>query len=117
MLSVGFIYAFAATVCWAIAAFPLTAASRQLPVNSMNHLRLLLGSLLLFIAAIIIEGNSFFQIFSADYLQAWLWLGVSGVVALAVGDFFSFRSYAILSPQIGSVLTTMSPTSALLFGI
>jgi drug/metabolite transporter (DMT)-like permease len=117
MLSIGFVYAFAATACWAIAAFPLTTASRQLPVNSMNHLRLLLATIILFIAAVIIEGNNFFVIFSADYIKGWLWLGISGIVALVIGDFFSFRSYAILSPQHGSVLTTLSPASALLFGI
>jgi drug/metabolite transporter (DMT)-like permease len=117
MLSIGFIYAFAATICWAIAAFPLTTASRQLPVSSMNHLRLLLATILLFIAALLIEGNQFLKIFSSAYTPAWLWLGLSGIIALVIGDFFSFRSYAILSPQHGSVLTTLSPTSALFFGI
>ncbi len=117
MLSTGFLFAFAATACWAIAAFPLTTASRQITVSSMNHLRLLIATLLLFIASLLIEGNRFIAIFSADYTNAWLWLGISGVVALVIGDFFSFRSYAILSPQHGSVLTTLSPTSALLFGI
>lgn len=117
MLTAGFLYAFAATACWAIAAFPLTAASRQLPVNSMNHLRLLLATVVLFITATVIEGSSFFDIFSAGYGKGWLWLGASGILALVVGDFFSFRSYAILSPQLGSVLTTLSPASALLFGI
>ena len=117
MLSIGFIYAFGATLCWAIAAFPLTTASRQLPVSSMNHLRLLLATVLLLIAAVIIEGSQFWQIFSVAYTKAWLWLGLSGIVALVIGDFFSFRSYAILSPQNGSVLTTLSPASALLFGI
>lgn len=117
MLITGFLYAFAATACWAIAAFPLTTASRQLPVNSMNHLRLLFATVILCIAALIIEGSSFTRIFSAGYSKAWLWLGVSGILALVVGDFFSFRSYAILSPQFGSVLTTLSPASALLFGI
>jgi len=117
MLITGFLYAFAATAGWAIAAFPLTTASRQLPVNSMNHLRLLFATVILFMAAFLIEGPSFTGIFSAGYSKAWLWLGFSGILALVVGDFFSFRSYAILSPQFGSVLTTLSPASALLFGI
>ena len=117
MISIGFLYAFAATACWAIAAFPLTTASRQIPVTSMNLLRLLLATVFLFIASWVIEGSQFFAIFSADYAKGWLWLGISGIVALVIGDFFSFRSYAILSPQHGSVLTTLSPTSALLFGI
>lgn len=117
MFSIGLFYAFAATACWAIGAFPLTVASRQLPVSSMNHLRLILATVVLFIAGAIIERAEFLQIFSLHYQNAWLWLGFSGILALVVGDFFSFRSYAILSPQYGSVLTTLSPASALLFGI
>lgn len=117
MLSSGFLFAFAATICWAIAAFPLTTASRQLPVNSMNHLRLLLSTVLIILISLLVDANGFTAIFSGVYIKGWLWLGLSGIVALVVGDFFSFRSYAILSPQNGSVLTTLSPTSALLFGI
>jgi len=117
MLSTGFLFAFAATFCWAVAAFPLTAASRQLPVNSMNHLRLLLSTILILLVALVMDAKGFMSIFSPAYTNGWLWLGLSGIVALVIGDFFSFRSYAILSPQHGSILTTLSPTSALLFGI
>lgn len=117
MPATGFLFAFAATACWAIAAFPLTTASRLLPVNSMNHLRLLLSTLLIILVALIADASGFLLIFSAQSIKAWLWLGLSGIIALVIGDFFSFRSYAILSPQKGSILTTLSPTSALLFGI
>lgn len=117
MPATGFIFAFAATACWAIAAFPLTTASRLIPVTSMNHLRLLLSTILIMIVALIADTHGFLQLFTSTSSSAWLWLGLSGIVALVIGDFFSFRSYAILSPQKGSVLTTLSPTSALLFGI
>lgn len=117
MPATGFLFAFAATACWAIAAFPLTTASRLLPVSSMNHLRLLLSTLLIAIVALLADPNGFIQLFSANSIKAWVWLGFSGIIALVIGDFFSFRSYAILSPQKGSILTTLSPTSALLFGI
>lgn len=117
MIFTGFIYALGATLGWAIGAFPLTNAARQLPVTSLNHLRLLLATIILFILSVIIEGGSFLAIFSATYQSAWLWLGLSGATALLVGDLFSFRSYAILGPQHGTVLTTLSPAAALLAGI
>ncbi|HEX7906065.1 MAG TPA: DMT family transporter [Chitinophagaceae bacterium] len=117
MLSIGFLYAFGATLSWAIGAFPLTRAARLIPVNSMNHLRLLPGVLLVAIIAAVVEQERFFSVFSSPYMNGWIWLGVSGILALVIGDFFSFRSYAILSPQYGSVLGTLSPTSALLAGI
>lgn len=116
MISAGILYALSATLSWAIGVFPLTAASRQLPVASMNHLRLLLAALLLFVLAAIAEGAAFFSIFSTTYSSAWIWLGISGVIALVAGDFLSFRSYAILGPQHGPVLTTLSPAAALIAG-
>ena len=45
-----------------------------------------------------------------------MWLGLSGIVGLTIGDFFAFRMYAILSPRTGSVLTTLSPAAALAAG-
>jgi drug/metabolite transporter (DMT)-like permease len=117
MLSTGLLYAFGATLGWAIGAFPLTAAARQLPVASLNHLRLLLATIILFILSLLIEGEEFLSIFSGGYGAGWFWLGLSGVVALMVGDYFSFRSYAILGAQLGSVLTTLSPAAALFAGI
>ena len=117
MGATGFLFAFAATACWAIAAFPLTTASRLLPVSSMNHLRLLLSVVLLLIGGICIDPQAMLLLISPDSLTGWCWLGLSGIMALVVGDFFSFRSYAILSPQKGSVLTTLSPASALLLGM
>lgn len=117
MLSAGLLYAIGATLGWAIAAFPLTAAARQLPVASMNHLRLLLATVVVGLLSLFIEPGSFLSIFSTAYSAAWIWLGLSGIVALVIGDFFSFRSYAILGPQHGSVLTTLSPAAALLAGI
>jgi drug/metabolite transporter (DMT)-like permease len=113
----GYVFAFLATLSWAISIFPLTRASRKIPVNSMNHFRLVFSTLLVLMACLIFESQNFISIFSADYLQAWIWLGLSGLVALVLGDFFSFRMYAILSPRFGSVLTTLSPTAALLLGI
>lgn len=117
MLSAGLLYALGATLGWAIGAFPLTAASRQLPVASMNHLRLLAAALLIAILLVLAQPSGFISLFTPDYTAAWLWLGISGMLALVIGDFFSFRSYAILGPQHGSVLTTLSPAAALLAGI
>ena len=50
-------------------------------------------------------------------MEAWLWLGLSGIVALGIGDYFNYRMYVILSPRYGSVLSTLSPAAALLLGI
>ena len=108
--------AFISTICWSISVFPFTKAARQMSVASLNLLRLLGGTVLVMITAIAFDRN-FFSIFSQDHYNAWAWLGISGILALGVGDYFGLKMYAILSPRYGSVLTTLSPATALLFGM
>lgn len=83
---------------------------------SMNLFRLLLGVTLVFLTCLLFDRN-FFSVFSDKYAQGWLWLGLSGIIALGIGDYFGLRMYTILSPRYGSVLTTLAPATALLMGI
>jgi len=117
MVSVGILTALAGTICWAICIFPFTKAGRLMSVASMNLFRLVVGTILVMLVASIVETKNFISIFSYDYLQAWLWLGLSGITALGIGDYFNYRMYVILSPRYGSVLSTLSPAAALLLGI
>lgn len=113
---IGLLSAFMATIFWACSAFPFTKAGRLMTVPAMNLLRLALGTLLVLSTAMLFESRSICLIFSANYAAAWLWLGLSGLISLGIGDYFSYRMYSILSPRYGAVFTSISPASALLFG-
>jgi len=117
MIIYGTIIAFIAATCWSISIFPFTKAGRIMSVPVMNIIRLGLGTILILSASLIFEPGMVVKVFSGEYLQGWLWLGISGVLALSLGDFLSFKMYTILSPRYGSVLTTLSPASALIAGI
>jgi drug/metabolite transporter (DMT)-like permease len=41
--------------------------------------------------------------------QRWGWLMVSGIVGLALGDAFLFRSYQLVGPRIGLLLLSLAP--------
>ncbi len=112
----GILLALAATVSWAICVFPFTKAGRLMTVNSMNLFRLVAGTSLVMLLAFVLNPNNMLAIFTPEYLQGWLWLGISGILALGIGDYFNYRMYVILSPRYGSVLTTLSPAAALLLG-
>jgi drug/metabolite transporter (DMT)-like permease len=116
-MSIGFLFAFGACIGWSIAGFIITNATRQLAVPVINLLRLAFGVSLLTIITLVFNFQDFVHLFSTNFVQAWLWLGLSGIVSLVVGDHLSFKSYAILKPQKASVVTTLSPTTALVFGI
>ena len=116
MATTGSFIACLAAICWAISAFPFTKAARAMSVSSMNLFRLLAGTLLVMITAFIAGPAGFTRIFSAAYLDAWLWMGLSGITALGIGDYFSYRMYTILSPRNGTALGTFSPAAAWLLG-
>jgi drug/metabolite transporter (DMT)-like permease len=116
-MSIGFLFAFGACIGWSIAGFIITSATKQLPVPVINLLRLAFGVSFITIISLLFDFQDFTHLFSLKLLQAWLWLGLSGTISLVIGDQLSFKSYAILKPQKASVVTTLSPTTALVFGI
>jgi drug/metabolite transporter (DMT)-like permease len=114
--SVGILFALLTMLSWSICIFPFTQAARRLGSNTLNHFRLLLAIFFLATANLIADHKFFLGIFSSSYSYSWMWLGFSGIVGLTIGDYFAFKMYAILSPRIGSVLTTLSPAAALVSG-
>jgi len=113
---IGLLAAFLATICWTVSVFPFTKAGRIMTVQSMNLIRLVAGTFFVLIAALIFDA-SFIHILSSHYYKGWLWLGISGIISLGIGDYFGLRMYTILSPRYGSVLTTLSPAMAFFMGL
>lgn len=71
---------------------------------------------MLTIISVIMNSTDLTGLFTQPAYEHWLWFGLSGVVGLTLGDYFSFTSFAILGTRIGSIFTTLSPGAALLFG-
>ena len=112
----GEIAALLTALSWSIGIFPFTEASRRMNPNTVNHFRLLLGVILLAIYLMISVPMSPRELFSGALPEHWLWFGLSGLVGLALGDYFGFTAYAILGTKTGSVLTTLAPGASLLLG-
>jgi drug/metabolite transporter (DMT)-like permease len=116
MVNQGLFFALLTTITWSICIFPFTQAARRLGVNPLNIFRLLLATIIIGIAALFMGAEQFYGIFSPNYTTAWLWLGFSGVLGLAIGDYFSFAMYRVLGARTGSVMTTFAPAAALITG-
>jgi drug/metabolite transporter (DMT)-like permease len=112
----GELVAFCTTLSWSIGIFPFTEAARRLGPNSVNHFRLVMAVIFLSIISLIYLPLSFTQLFTSPLSEHWLWFGLSGVIGLALGDYFSFTSFAILGPRISSIFTTLAPAAALFSG-
>lgn len=115
METTGIFFALLTTLSWSIGIFPFTEASRRFGTETLNNFRLLLATILIGVFCFF-SGQHFQELFSEKYFQAWLWLGLSGIVGLTIGDGFGFVMYAILGARAGSALTTLAPCAAVLLG-
>lgn len=114
--SFGFIAAFITLCCWTVGTFSFTRASTLYAPKSINRVRLLYAAVLLTVLTCIIAEVSFMTLFTKPLPEHWLWLGISGVVGLSIGDHFAFTAYKIMGSSRTSMFSTFAPGAALLGG-
>jgi drug/metabolite transporter (DMT)-like permease len=117
MNQAGIIFALLTTLSWSIGIFPFTIAARRLGANTLNHFRLPVATLLIFLITYLVTGREgIARLFSSEFISAWFWLGLSGLVGLTIGDHYGFGAFAILGPRLGSVMSSFAPGAALVTG-
>jgi drug/metabolite transporter (DMT)-like permease len=103
---IGEIAGLATSFCFAMTAIIFTRTGRMVGSQITNRMRLIFALTYLVILNLI-----FFHEplpFSAASSR-WVWLGLSGIIGLALGDTFLFRSYVAVGPRLGSLLLSLTP--------
>jgi drug/metabolite transporter (DMT)-like permease len=105
----GLLLALATLVLWSISPFFFTNMGKRVGPMATNLLRLalafaVLGGLLL---ARIALGSSP----AMPHAAAWLWLAVSGVLGLAVGDAYLYKAFVSVGPERTSQIQTLAPAA------
>ena len=95
-------------ILWAANAVFFAEGAKRTDALSVSILRLLLASVILIALHLILGGRFRFP------LEGALWLGLSGVVALAIGDWFLFAALAKIGPRIVMLVMSASPVFAAL---
>jgi len=105
--------ALAVAIFWTITALAFESASKKIGSLSVNIMRLVLAFIFI----------SFFTLFARGHLlpsdatrHNWIWLALSGIVGLVLGDYFLFRSYALIGSRFAMLIMTLAPPMAALFG-
>jgi len=109
-LYIGELAALATALLFAFTSVFFTLAGRQVGSMVVNRARLLvaLGFLLL--------AHLLFRIplpLHAGY-ERWFWLGISGIVGLALGDLFLFQAFIMIGPRLSMLLMALAPVLAAL---
>jgi drug/metabolite transporter (DMT)-like permease len=102
----GEIAALATAFFFALTALIFTSTSRSVGSQVTNRLRLLFALFYLIVLNLILFRQPL--PFSAGYSR-WLWLSLSGIIGLSLGDVFLFQSLVSVGTRLGSLLLSLAP--------
>jgi drug/metabolite transporter (DMT)-like permease len=105
--------ALAVAIFWTITALAFESASRKVGSLTVNVLRLSLAFFFIGFFTLISRGH-FLPVDASAH--NWLWLALSGVVGLVLGDYYLFRSYSLIGSRFAMLLMTLAPPMAAVFG-
>jgi len=103
---IGEIAGLATSFFFALTAIIFTRTGHMVGSQVTNAVRLLFGLGFLVILNLILFGEPL--PFSADSSH-WIWLGLSGIIGLSLGDAFLFQSFVSIGARLGTLLLSLAP--------
>lgn len=103
---IGEIAALATSFFFAFTSLIFASAGRMVGSQITNRIRLIFALTYLLILNVILFGEPL--PISAESSH-WIWLGLSGVIGLSLGDSFYFQSLISIGPRLGSLLLSLAP--------
>ena len=98
--------ALTAVILWSYTAILFDTIGKRVGAFNTNLIRLLLASLLLCCTYLMTTGH-IFPVHTSQEQQ--IWLGLSGIIGLAIGDAALFESLVILGPRMAILMLSLAP--------
>ena len=102
----GELAALATSVCWTGTSIFFTVGSRRVGSGMVNRTRLVIAVTLLSLTHILLRGQ---WLPAGATPERWLWLGLSGIIGLAVGDAFYYQALIWIGPGLTTLLMALAP--------
>jgi drug/metabolite transporter (DMT)-like permease len=102
----GEIAALGTSVCWTFTSIFFTLSGRRVGSVIVNQARLLLAVVFLSVTHLLALGVWLPD--QADVYR-WFWLGLSGIIGLALGDGFLFQAFVLIGPRRSMLLMSLAP--------
>jgi drug/metabolite transporter (DMT)-like permease len=110
----GEIAAFLAALFWTIGALSFEFASKKVGILFLNFVRLIIAFIFLSLFSLIARG----MLLPLDAsLHNWLWLSISGIIGLAIGDFLLFQAFKVIGARISLLIMSLAPPITALIGL
>jgi drug/metabolite transporter (DMT)-like permease len=109
---IGSTAAIVVSLFWTFCSIFFAIAGKRVGVLSVNALRIVMAIGLLGATHIILFGT----IMPAANREQWMFMGLSGIIGLSLGDFGYFGSLVILGPRRGVLIMSTHPIVSALFG-
>ena len=106
MKSIGEIAALFTSFCWTLSALGFTKSTRQFGSIITNRVRVLLALMALILINAILYAQPI-PLHAGGW--RWAWLGISGMIGLALGDTFLFLAYGEIGARLGLLLLSLAP--------
>jgi drug/metabolite transporter (DMT)-like permease len=106
MAYIGEIAALFTSFCWSLSAIGFTKSSQQVGSQITNRVRVLLALLALLLINAVLYGQ---PIPLHAGTSRWIWLSVSGIIGLSLGDAFLFQAYREIGARLGLLLLSLAP--------
>jgi drug/metabolite transporter (DMT)-like permease len=103
---IGELAALATSFFFAMTALIFTSTGRMVGSQVTNRMRLTFALIYLFVLNIILFREPL--PFSAGSSR-WIWLSLSGIIGLSLGDAFLFQSFLWVGPRLGTLLLSLAP--------
>ncbi|OQX64496.1 MAG: hypothetical protein B5M51_03630 [Anaerolinea sp. 4484_236] len=108
---IGEIAALATSLAFSVGSTFFTLAGKRLGSIIVNRTRLVIAAIFLSLAHWVMLG----KILPLDANpERWLWLGLSGVVGLVLGDIFLFQAFVLVGPRLSMLMMSLAPVIAVL---
>jgi drug/metabolite transporter (DMT)-like permease len=108
IMPIGELAALATSLCWSFTSTFFTLAGRLVGSVVVNRVRLVLA------IGFLVGAHVLFGLplpFHAER-ERWLWLGLSGILGLALGDAFLFQAFVWIGPRLSMLLLSLAPVLA-----
>jgi drug/metabolite transporter (DMT)-like permease len=102
----GYLAALGTSVFFAFGSTLFTISGRKIGSAVVNRTRLLLALIFLIIMHLVMQGTPI-PIDAAP--ERWFWLGLSGIVGLALGDVFLFQAFVLVGPRLSMLMMALAP--------